>query len=79
MTEIRTIHEILMALHTIPTTIKGDNPMDRIANAEAEIEKYVIKARIEELKSVPIEKEDKFKFIVYFNERIAKLKKSLKK
>lgn len=47
----RTIHEVLMALHTIPTTIKGDNPMDRVANAEKAIKQYVIKA-IPEKRSV---------------------------
>ena len=33
MKKIKTIHEILMALHTIPTTMEGDNPMDRVNNA----------------------------------------------
>lgn len=69
----RTIHEVLMALHTIPTKMEGDNPMDRIANAEAEIEQHVIKARIEELEIV---KEIPGKNL-HCVDRIAELKRGL--
>ena len=39
--ENKTIYEILMALHTIPCKIEGDNPIERINNAEAEINKII--------------------------------------
>ena len=37
----RTIHEILMVLHTIPTRMEGNSPMERINNAENEINKII--------------------------------------
>ena len=69
----RTIHEILMALHTIPTTMEGDNPMDRIKNAETEINQYVIKARIEELETID---PDNISKTAYY-QRVAELKKGI--
>ncbi len=43
----RTIHEILMALHTIPTKMEGKNPMDRVNNAEIEINKIIKNKEVE--------------------------------
>ena len=62
-----------MALHTIPSTMEGENPMDRIANAEAEIEQHIEKARIEEHEQL------KYSSCPHIDsaERLEKLKKKL--
>lgn len=39
---MRSLSEILMSLHTIPCRIKGNNPMERLANAEKEIKALML-------------------------------------
>ena len=74
---MRELHDILMDLHTIPTKTKGDNPMDRIANAGAEIEQFVIKARIEELERFTCHHDHTFIPGFSIDKRIEELKKGL--
>ena len=45
--EKRTIYDVLMGLHTIPSTIEGNTPMERIKNAEKEINNIILNTRLE--------------------------------